>query len=92
MRSPYDHPQWKRLSKAFLRVHPLCKMCLDKKIITKSRVVDHINGFTNRAEFFDWNNLQALCIPCHNQKTHTAGGPDWKRRQTAKLGEKTWDY
>lgn len=92
MKSPYHHPDWKRISKAFLRAHPLCQMCLKKGIITKSRHVDHINGYKGTKEFFDWNNLQALCIPCHNQKTHTAGGPDWTRRQTAKLGMKHFEW
>ena len=92
MKSPYLHKHWIKLSKAFLKAHPLCQMCLAKRIINKSQHADHINGFTTRAEFFNWSNLQALCIPCHNMKTHTAGGPDWTRRQTAKLGEKTWDY
>ena len=92
MKSPYLHKHWKRLSKAFLKAHPLCMMCLAKRIITPSRHADHINGFKSRSQFFDISNLQALCIPCHSKKTNTAGGPDWIRRQTEKLGEKLWDY
>ena len=90
MKSWYNHPHWKRISKAFLRANPLCVMCLAKRIITKSRHVDHITGYTTLAEFFDINNLQALCIPCHSMKTHTAGGPDWIKRNQKKLGIKYW--
>ena len=92
LKSPYNHPDWKRISKAYRKVHPLCEMCLAKRIITPSKHTDHINGFTSVAEFFDWNNLQALCIPCHNMKTHTAGGPDWTKREQSKRGMKMWSY
>ena len=92
MKSPYNHPHWKRISKAFLKAHPLCIMCLAKRIITPSKHTDHINGFENREQFFNWNNLQALCIPCHSKKTHTAGSEDWLRRQSKKLGEKTFTW
>ena len=92
MKSPYNHPHWRLLRKDLLKSHPLCKMCLENKLIKKADHIDHIHGFNSRSQFFDRDNLQPLCISCHSKKTHTAGGPDWIRRQKEKLGEKTWDY
>ena len=89
-KSPYNNPQWKKFSKAFLLANPLCVMCLGNKKFTASQHTDHIRGYTNRAEFFDPSNCQALCISCHSMKTHTAGGDDWKRRKQKELGIKYW--
>ncbi len=82
----YHRKAWKVLRLEILREHPYCRMCLKKRIFTKATHIDHINGFNNEDEFFDRDNLQALCLPCHSSKTHAAGGDDWLRRRKAKLG------
>ena len=74
MRNPYSHLHWKHLRKEYIFANPLCKMCRDKNIIEKATEVDHIHGFKNRGQFFNYNNLQSLCKSCHSKKTHTAGG------------------
>ena len=82
----YHRKAWKVLRLEILREHPYCKICLKKRIFTKATHIDHINGFNNEDEFFDRDNLQALCLPCHSSKTHAAGGDDWFRRRKAKIG------
>ena len=90
MRNPYEHPHWRHLRNQYIFANPLCKMCRDKNIIEKATEVDHIHGFKNRGQFFNYNNLQSLCKSCHSKKTHTAGGPDYIRKAREKLGIKSF--
>ncbi len=67
----YD-ARWRRESKRFLRVHPLCIRCFEEKKITKATVVDHV--IPHRGDerlFWDQNNWQALCKHHHDVKTMT---------------------
>ncbi|WP_042776333.1 HNH endonuclease [Sinorhizobium fredii] len=64
---PYDH-DWQRLSKRFLRVHP---MCMVRGCGRQAKHVDHI--VTVRAAphlRLAWSNLQALCRQHHSRLTH----------------------
>jgi 5-methylcytosine-specific restriction protein A len=61
--------RWDKLRKRILaRDMHLCQPCLDAGIATPAREVDHItpkaNGGTDDAD-----NLQAICTPCHQDKT-----------------------
>lgn len=40
-------------------------------------VVDHINGWRNKIEFWDKRNWQPMCVRCHAKKTNMEihGGP-----------------
>ena len=64
--------KWQRVSKAYLRKHPLCvKGRAEGKYVTAT-VVDHIQAHRGDAVLM-WNqdNWQALCKPCHDRKTWT---------------------
>lgn len=65
----YHSARWKRLRAWFLRRHPLCEMCLKDGRVTPSKVVDHIQEIADGGARYDTDNLQALCIACHNSKT-----------------------
>jgi 5-methylcytosine-specific restriction protein A len=46
-------------------------MCLEEGISKMAKVVDHIKPHKgNKEEFFDLNNLQALCKRHHDKKTY----------------------
>ncbi len=62
--------KWQRVSKAYLRKHPLCVKCYaDGKFVTAT-VVDHIIPHRGDAALmWDEANWQALCKPCHDKKT-----------------------
>lgn len=71
----YNTPQWKNLSKAFKMANPLCEECLKKGIIKEAQHIHHIQSFMSvddelrRMELaYDWNNLQSLCVECHQIK------------------------
>ena len=63
--------QWKKIRARFLNQHPLCEMCRRQGRYTAATEVHHIKplaeGGTN-----DFNNLMALCKPCHSSITITA--------------------
>lgn len=55
--------EWERLRAEFLRLHPTCSFCG-----VPAEVVDHIKPHKgNKALFWNWNNLQALCTSCHSR-------------------------
>lgn len=63
----YNTAAWKRLRAHQLRKHPLCRFCLDRKLTTAATVVDHREPHKgNPVLFFDENNLDSLCAPCHD--------------------------
>lgn len=54
--------EWEALRAEFLRFHPSCAFCG-----ADAQVVDHIKRHHGvRAMVMSWNNLQALCKPCHD--------------------------
>lgn len=59
----YNSARWRRLRLQVIRGEPVCRACLD----ALAEDVDHIDG-DNRNNAL--SNLQALCRPCHNRKTH----------------------
>lgn len=66
----YSSPQWRALSKAFRRRHPLCGHCIERGVTTPADMVDHILPVrTHWDRRLDASNMQALCNPCHAVKT-----------------------
>ena len=64
--------KWRRLSKQYLRKHPMCVRCLQQGRYVPATVVDHIIPHRgNLALMWDESNWQALCKPCHDKKTWT---------------------
>lgn len=56
--------------KQYLQAHPLCVHCLAEGRYVKATVVDH--KIPHRGDpklFWDTDNWQSLCKPCHDRKT-----------------------
>ena len=68
-RTFYQSAAWRVVRAAFLRAHPLCRECASCGLKVAARVVDHVLPLKDGGERFDWINLQALCVSCHNRKT-----------------------
>lgn len=68
----YKTARWLKLRKRQLRVEPLCRFCAAQRRLSLGRVVDHIRPHKgDEALFFDPENLQTLCKPCHDgEKQH----------------------
>ena len=65
----YQSERWRAVRAAFLREHPLCVQCHTVQRVVPAVVVDHICPLKAGGARFDWHNLQALCVSCHNRKT-----------------------
>jgi len=62
----YDR-KWAKISKAFLKRNPLCAYCLQMGRTTAATLTDHIEPHRGCLKlFYDHNNYQALCSPCHD--------------------------
>lgn len=62
--------KWQRVSKAYLRKHPLCVKCLAEGRFVSATVVDHIIPHRgNPTLMWSESNWQALCKHCHDRKT-----------------------
>ena len=71
----YSTKQWKKLSKAYLMMHPLCEECLKAGKVTPAVHVHHIVSFMTASDdlkrlelALDADNLEALCVACHTAK------------------------
>jgi 5-methylcytosine-specific restriction protein A len=67
----YRTAAWRATRAAYLRAHPLCCKCTARGRRVTARVVDHVVPIKDGGARFDWDNLQALCVACHNSKTAT---------------------
>lgn len=66
---------WRKLRQVFIRQNPLCAMCMQQGRIVPAKEVDHIRPHRgDNALRMDWDNLQALCKPCHSRKTASENG------------------
>ena len=83
--------RWKQLRMAYLQEHPLCERCYREGVEQRGKPykrsaidlhhkvpVESAHTIQEMEQLaYDWNNLQALCIPCH-MKTHKEMGKNKK--------------
>jgi len=63
----YDSLKWRKRRIQWLNRQPLCKWCGS----SFNSQVDHIVPFKDNLKlFWDWGNLQTLCMSCHAEKTN----------------------
>jgi len=64
--------RWHKVSRLYLKEHPLCVICQKEGRVTEAIIVDHITPHKGNQELF-WNdsNWQPLCKSCHDKKTAT---------------------
>lgn len=65
----YSSVTWRKLRRSILLNEPLCRLCKQKGIIKQATIIDHIVPYKTTDEFFDYDNLQPLCVQCHNAKS-----------------------
>jgi len=71
--------KWQQLRARYLVSHPLCLECKKAGLVKIAEVVDHIVPHKgDMALFWDSDNWQPLCKPCHDRKTATEDG-GWGR-------------
>ena len=73
---------WRRLRTVYLKHHPLCVACQSRGIVTEATEVDHIKPHRGDHQlFYDPENFQALCTPCHSRKTASEDGGFGNKKQ-----------
>ena len=71
--------KWRKESKAYLDMNPVCVECERAGYIVKATVVDHITPHKGDMKLF-WrrSNWQPMCKRCHDQKTRREDMGAWK--------------
>ena len=67
----YRSTAWRKLRAEQLRRQPLCECCLAQGRHTPAHIVDHIRPVNQGGAPLDLENLQSLCVACHNRKSGT---------------------
>ena len=71
----YSSKAWKECRTSYIsKVHGLCEHCLKNNTYTPGYIVDHKeeitpNNINNLEVTLNHENLQYLCLSCHNRKT-----------------------
>lgn len=66
----YKSNLWRRKREEIILNEPLCRICKSKGILTLAEVVDHIEDIDDSPhKCLNTDNLQPLCVVCHNKKT-----------------------
>lgn len=69
----YNRAAWRNLRRAHLSSHPLCRMHEELGRLVPATVVDHVRPHRgDLGLFFDHDNLQSLCKPCHDSHKQAA--------------------
>ena len=81
-KSFYNSSPWLRCRESYIsKVHGLCEHCLDRGEHIPGYIVDHIEEITpeninDPYITLNHDNLQYLCLACHNTKTFGSGEED----------------
>lgn len=60
--------QWQKARKEYLRLNPMCVECEKRGYVVEATIVDHIIPHKEDLElFWDRDNWQSLCKPCHDR-------------------------
>lgn len=69
----YDTKRWKALRLYRLGIEPCCRLCKQAERITPACIVDHIVPHKgDEVLFFDLDNTQSTCKPCHDGTKQSA--------------------
>jgi 5-methylcytosine-specific restriction endonuclease McrA len=76
----YDLKRWKALRLYRLGIEPLCRFCKQAGKDRPASVVDHVVPHKGDVDlFFDLENTQSLCKPCHDGTKQSAEHRGYER-------------
>lgn len=67
----YSTRAWRKVSRLYRTLHPLCEECSRVGRYEPATQVDHRTARKDGGAPFDFANLHALCATCHSRKTAT---------------------
>jgi hypothetical protein len=82
----YGLGRWKTRAHAQMRVHPLCKHCLEKGLVVAAVIADHVEPHRGDWNSFWLGKLQSLCKRCHESGKKYAE----QRGFRSDIGEDGW--
>src|SRR5215469_3487641 len=62
----YRKHRWKKRARAQLRAEALCRLCLERGIVTPATIADHVEPHKGDVIKFWFGALQSLCKQCHD--------------------------
>lgn len=74
--------QWRRIRARYVAEHPLCKQCQKDGRLTPTQEVHHILPLS-KGGTHDFDNLMALCKPCHS-RISALDGDRWRKGRSVK--------
>lgn len=69
---------WKRVRDAYVKEHPFCELCFEKKILVPVEEVHHIKPLSEGGNHSK-SNLISLCKSCH-ARIHAERGDRWNNK------------
>lgn len=70
----YWSSEWRRLRDWYRTRHPLCEECLRQGRVTAAEMVHHVVEISEGGAALDAQNLESLCMACHNRVHGRRGG------------------
>lgn len=72
----YKTKRWEKCRAAYLSEHPYCERCLAQGLVVPAAHVHHkqhltLDNYKDPEIAYGPDNLEALCVTCHNQEHHT---------------------
>lgn len=69
----YKSKRWQKLRQQKLLLNPFCERCLRKGLFNAVNIIHHKEyvtdlNYEDDDVFFNINNLESLCIECHNKE------------------------
>jgi len=65
----YDLRRCRRARREHLTIEPFCRRCRECGLEVLAEHVDHVVSIQQGGDWFDHENLQSLCKPCHSRKS-----------------------
>ena len=78
----YKTKEWKAARRSQLAEHPLCEPCQARGLVVAATVVNHRQPHRgDEGVFFDPDNWQSLCKPCHDSEAQSQekSGREWDK-------------
>ena len=82
----YGLGRWKTRARFQMQTHPLCKHCLEKGLVVKAVIADHVKPHRGDWNSFWLGELQSLCRHCHESGKKYAE----QRGFRSDIGEDGW--
>ena len=79
--------KWQKMRNDYIRLNPLCVVCMENGIVEKADVVDHILPLQYGGDLFSLDDIQSLCNKCHIDKSSVEGREEAKATSAVRVSQ-----